>query len=534
VKRIARLCLAASSAIGLTVGLAPAAPSAQAQAQPQPQPAVRVVGTTLTDATGAPMRLLGVDKAGSEYACVQGWGFFDGPTDDSAIAAIASWNVNAVRLPLNEDCWLGINGVSATFGGAPYRAAIEDFVQRLHAAGLSVVLDLHWNAPGAALATGQQVMADADHAPDFWASVATAFRSDPGVVFDLYNEPHDISWACWRDGCTTAAGWRTAGMQQLVDAVRGTGATQPIMLSGLNWAGDLSQWAAWMPTDPAGQLVAAAHIYSFSACNTPTCWDATLAPVAAQVPLVTGELGENDCAGQFVDTYLAWADAHDVSYLAWTWNTWDCSSGPALISAPDGTPTAYGAAYRTHLLALAAPAPTPTPTPTPTPPPTPTPMPTATSPIVMTLLAGFDRSADGWRARTRGTAVALVSRPRRQGSSSLRLAATARRARTERIAVAGRARAEQTCGTLVAWVRAGARRGSADRWHARLQAQDARGRWHSGRSVRIAVGRWTQLRLRPGATPWSRHGRVGVTFVAATARTGTVHAYVDAVGCRPA
>ena len=24
-----------------------------------------------------------------------------------------AWNINAVRVPLNEDCWLGINGVAS-------------------------------------------------------------------------------------------------------------------------------------------------------------------------------------------------------------------------------------------------------------------------------------------------------------------------------------------------------------------------------------------------------------------------------------
>ena len=60
--------------------------------------------------------------------------------------------------------------------------------------------------------------ADADHSPKFWSSVATYFKANPAVVFDLYNEPHVGSWACWRDGCTSSAGWRTAGMQALVNA----------------------------------------------------------------------------------------------------------------------------------------------------------------------------------------------------------------------------------------------------------------------------------------------------------------------------
>lgn len=303
--------------------------------------AVRVVGSSLVDASGRALRLRGVNRAGSEFACAQGWGLFDGPTDNTSIAAMTSWGVNAVRLPLNESCWLGINGVSTQYGGQSYQNAIAGFVQRLHAAGLAVVLDLHWNAPGTQKATGQQVMADADHAPAFWSSVATRFVGDPGVVFDLYNEPHDVSWQCWRNGCTTAEGWRTAGMQTLLDAVRATGARQPVLAGGLGWASDLSHWLAYRPTDPAGQLGASAHIYNFSQCNNETCWDGSIGQVAKMVPVLTGELGSNDCATGFINRYLDWADRHNVNYLGWTWNTWDCNSGPALISSYDGTDSAW-------------------------------------------------------------------------------------------------------------------------------------------------------------------------------------------------
>lgn len=312
-----------------------------------------VRGNALVDGNGSPIRLLGVNRSGLEYACAQGWGLFDGPSDATSIAAIASWHTNAVRIPLNEDCWLGINGVNPAYGGANYQSAVGSYVSALHAAGLYAILDLHWNAPGATLATGQQVMADADHSPAFWSSVATYFRSDPAVVFDLYNEPHDISWACWRDGCTTSDGWQAAGMQSLVNAVRATGAAQPVLVGGLGWSGDLTSWLTYRPTDPANQVVASVHVYNFGGCVTTTCWNAQAGAVAASVPVVTGEVGENDCASSFIAAYMAWADAHGVSYLGWTWDVWDCSSGPALITSYNGTPTAFGAGFRDHLAALA-------------------------------------------------------------------------------------------------------------------------------------------------------------------------------------
>ena len=72
---------------------------------------LRVSGAHLIDGSGRRVALRGVNRAGNEYACVQGFGIFDGPSDEASVAAIASWHVNFVRVLLNEDCWLGINGV---------------------------------------------------------------------------------------------------------------------------------------------------------------------------------------------------------------------------------------------------------------------------------------------------------------------------------------------------------------------------------------------------------------------------------------
>ena len=104
----------------LLATLVVALPSAGAAAPAAPAP--RVVGNALVDADGRPLRLLGVDRAGTEYACIQGWGIFDGPTDAAAIAAIRSWGANAVRVPLNEDCWLGRANVPAAPGPRPVPA----------------------------------------------------------------------------------------------------------------------------------------------------------------------------------------------------------------------------------------------------------------------------------------------------------------------------------------------------------------------------------------------------------------------------
>ena len=306
-----------------------------------------VEGDRLVNGADQTTILRGLNISGTEWECLHGR-TFRGPADDAGVAAIAAWQVNAVRIPLNEDCWLGINGVAEA--ATAYRADIAAYVARLHEHGLYAILDLHWSAPGTEQADSAADMADADHSPDFWRSVASYFREDPAVVFDLFNEPRGIDWACWRNGCDEP-GFETAGMQALLWAVRESGATQPVLAGGIDWASRAGgAWLANRPQDPARQLVAAVHIYDQ---DNLAHFESNIGVVAARVPVVVGEVGETDCGHRDLDVILPWADAHGVSYAAWAWYVGDCAKYPSLISDYSGTPTSFGSGYRDHLLASA-------------------------------------------------------------------------------------------------------------------------------------------------------------------------------------
>src|SRR6202000_2614219 len=131
-------------------------------------------------------------------------------------------------------------------------------------------------APGDQTALEQQPMADADHSPAFWTSVATASTPTPPVIFALFTEPSAptdvrsgddpntadaVTWGCWESGtkpdpigggapplpCSTRAvddvgkpttSYQIAGMQTLLDHIRAVGATQPIIVGGLDFAND--------------------------------------------------------------------------------------------------------------------------------------------------------------------------------------------------------------------------------------------------------------------------------------------------------
>jgi hypothetical protein len=299
---------------------------------------LHVVQNHIEDSEGKTVVLRGVNRSGPEYQCAKGAGFFDGPATEASVAVITTWKANTVRVPLNESCWLGINGSPPANSGPLYKTAIVNYVALLHKYGLIPILELHWVGPGTTLAARQQPMPDADHAIDFWTDVATTFLSDTGVILEPYNEPYPDSnrdtpaaWDCWLNGCTAnlaipAGGvpgtYVATGLQALVSAIRSTGASHVILLGGIQFSNNLSQFLTHMPTDPMGNIGAAWHVYNFNACSTPACWDGDPAAVAAVVPLVATEFGQRDCMGTFVTPFMQWLDAHSSGYLAWAWNAY--------------------------------------------------------------------------------------------------------------------------------------------------------------------------------------------------------------------
>jgi hypothetical protein len=330
-----------------------------ASAPAKPDRGLHVSGNRIVNSSGRQVVLQGINRSGTEYACVQGWGIFDGPNDAASVQAIASWHVNIVRVPLNEDCWLGINGIKPQYGGADYRRAIVGYIQLLHRYGIYAEVSLIWAAPGSYRATYQSGAPDEDHAPSVWASVAATFKHDPYVILAPWGET-DVDANCFLDGgvCEATYGsknipYRIAGMQQAVTVMRKAGYEGIIAIPGISYANDLSQWLSHMPRDPRHQLIAEAHVYGRQACDDVPCFDANYAPVAHRVPVIFGEVGESytstDCGTKHISTIVDWADGHHIGYEAWAWDTWgNCG---VLIRNYRGQPySAYGAWIRSHYI----------------------------------------------------------------------------------------------------------------------------------------------------------------------------------------
>jgi len=193
-----------------------------------------VNGNTVCTAAGQPHLFHGLDRPSMEWTSTG-----DG-LSAADFALMATWRVNVVRIALNQDFWLS----ASQFYDASYAGLVDTVIMWAETAGLDVILDLHWSDQGQIGSCApnlgcQQLMADANSIT-FWSEVAARYKGDGRVLFELYNEPHDVAWPVWKSGGMTSQGWMAAGMQQMYDAVRAANADNVVVIGGLNWAFDLS------------------------------------------------------------------------------------------------------------------------------------------------------------------------------------------------------------------------------------------------------------------------------------------------------
>jgi hypothetical protein len=268
-----------------------------------------VAGNQILDTSGTPVTLRGVNRNGFDYN--SGPLYWGGWND---VAAMGDWGASIVRIQMSDDYWLP----TSCMYDPNYASQLDSEITMIHAKNMVALLDLHTSPAGTSCAGGpqRQKMADAG-AIDFWKSVAARYKNLPYVAFDLFNEPHDISQAIWRNG-GTVDGWQAAGMQQMYDAVRSTGATNLVFVSGLDWAYTVTPALA-TPIDGYG-IVYSPHVYYNGACGgmDPSA-DSVWGPVAAQHPIVISEFGSPCPDGGYVSAVISYAESHGYGWIAYVW-----------------------------------------------------------------------------------------------------------------------------------------------------------------------------------------------------------------------
>ena len=319
---------------------------------------LHVQGTRILDDKDRPVRLRGVNVASLEFS-TNG----EGHVLDTLRVAIDDWKSDIVRLPLSQDRWFGKAPDQSALGperaAEAYRALVSQAVDVVVSRGAYVLLDLHWNDAGHwGENIGQHKMPD-EHSVDFWKSCAAVYKNRPGVLFDLYNETHDVSWEVWKDGGAVEENQRVGagqgafkpvryqapGMQTLLDTIRATGANNVVVVGGLDWAYDLSAFLKGyaLKDSPEGRgLIYACHAYDNKGDAVPT-FLAKLDAVLPKIPVIISEFGDTPKRGPDHDRPTPWLTSvlAAIEARGCNWTAWDLhpAAGPTLISGWNYAPT---------------------------------------------------------------------------------------------------------------------------------------------------------------------------------------------------
>ena len=360
---------------------APAPPVSPAPVPSGGLPALSVSGNHLVQAgRPGPFNFHGVNRDTLEWG-ERNWGGCggDGHFTDRDYDNMAAWGTNTVRIPLSQANWLGRRCASAD-----YARMVDEAVAKANARGMYAILDLHWSdigggAPcdGPGCSSGQQPMPDAD-STRFWERVAARYANNPGVVFDLYNEPYiwwkpftynapdEASWRCWKSGgCTVYASEQTSpketdpatgaqrakplaytavGMQDLYDAVRRHAPDNVVLVGGLDWAYDLSGIGRGYGIQGTN-IVYDTHVYTQWHTTTDD-WDRSFGYLTKTHPVSATEFGSIDCSAGVSRRLIDYFDApmgdrsRRISWTIWSWNSPGECSQPTVLADWNGTPIA--------------------------------------------------------------------------------------------------------------------------------------------------------------------------------------------------
>jgi hypothetical protein len=307
---------------------------------------VKIVGNKFTDLSGNVLQLQGENVSGLEGGNDPGfWDGFYRTTEAQWKTAITKWQMNIIRIPVDEHAWL-TNAKSS--GGTPYQTIVATVVNNITSAGAYVIIDLHHaapnsytgsltghNAPG--YSDGQPGYLDQDNSPTFWSQIASTYKNNHAVLFEMFNEPYafdDGSYAYLLNGSgstmvtfydqpngqgggrSTGDQFKVAGFQQILNAIRQTGATNVVLWSSPSWDSDLGHSLTVRPTDPLSPSQIAATIHYANGTNAQYT-----TVLNAGFPILMTEYYNLTSRGGY-----AWAQANKIGYVIWGANNWSSNS----------------------------------------------------------------------------------------------------------------------------------------------------------------------------------------------------------------
>ncbi|MBD8060562.1 cellulase family glycosylhydrolase [Cellulomonas sp. JH27-2] len=395
-------------------------------------------GSQIVDATGATVRLTGLNWFGMETDNHTFHGLWASATWKSQMDHMAALGYNTIRVPFTGDSLR--DGAKATsinsysnpdLDGLSPLQVLDKVVDYAGQLGMRIILDRH--RPSAAGQTPLWYTSTVSEASEIadWKMLAARYANNPTVVgADLFNEPHAEGTApngtgsCW--GCgDPARDWQLAA-QRIGNAILATNSSWLIVVEGVScpsgatanawdnipddpmdcgwWGGNLSGVAAHpVVLSTPNRLVYSAHDYGISVYdhqdwfdttkhpdfpnNLPAVWDHFFGYIAKQniAPVLVGEFGStlrDPRDVQWMTKLVSYMQTNGISFTYWSWNPDSGDTGGIVqddwVTVNQNKQAILQPALVPPVKRGTTPTPTPTTTPTPTQSPTTTPTPTPT------------------------------------------------------------------------------------------------------------------------------------------------------------
>lgn len=333
-------------------------------------------GAQLVDATGAPVRLTGINWFGMETDNKTFHGLWSGESWRSQLDHMAALGYNTLRIPFSNDALkpgavaTGINdAVSPDLVGNTPLQILDKVVAYVGGKGMRVLLDRHRpTSAGQSALWYNAATPEATWVAD-WTALARRYAGNTTVIgADLHNEPHADGTepngvgACW--GCgDTARDWRLAA-ERAGNAVLAVNPDWLIVVEGVScpsggtanvwddipdercgwWGGNLSRAGQYpVRLSVPNKLVYSPHEYATSVyvqewfndpafpANLPAIWDQQWGYLERQgiAPLLLGEFGSTlrDPRDKVWLTELMKYTGTGVTGMDFTYWSWNPNSG---------------------------------------------------------------------------------------------------------------------------------------------------------------------------------------------------------------
>ncbi|MEN6536760.1 MAG: glycoside hydrolase family 5 protein [Bryobacteraceae bacterium] len=302
----------------------------------------RIVGAD----TGVVAVLRGVNRSGLEYSEPDEQGFLSAAAicRSEIQTIVREWGANIIRLPFNQD-WV-LNGRGGWTAEA-YRAALDQVIKWASAFGAYTLLDLQWLDADHPYGGERNFVAPLPNSQsvELWNLLATRYRDEPAVLYDIFNEPHDRlpddPYPLNReDGTAYPAGQFRVRMGEwqpwaraLIAAIRDRNPDALVFVSGVEWGYDLRG----MPMD-LPRLVYSTHVYPARGGD----WAGAFGALAAEVPVFAGEWGGGETDLEWGERLVEYFESLQMGWTAWSWH-----DNPLIVQRY--TPTSFGQVVRAGL-----------------------------------------------------------------------------------------------------------------------------------------------------------------------------------------